>query len=172
MFIYYAGGYNTNLYLGHKVHITKGKIKFGKNVSVRPFVDIFCSEFTCGNNVDIGTRNRFGGKILIEDNVLIGPDNFIALNTHNYEDINVSIINQGEREFIKNGNGKLIIGEGSWIGTHCAIIGDVKIGKHCVIGANSVVTHDIPEYCVAVGNPAKIVKKYDFDRKCWLKVSD
>ena len=44
-----------------------------------------------------------------------------------------------------------------------------KIGKHCVIGANSVVTKDIPDYCIAVGIPAKVIKRYDFEKKQWIK---
>ena len=59
------------------------------------------------------------------------------------------------------------IGDGSWLGTHVVIAGNVKIGKHCVIGANSVVTKDIPDYCVAAGIPAKIIKKYNFDTCTW-----
>ncbi|UKA22769.1 hypothetical protein IHC92_04280 [Photobacterium damselae subsp. damselae] len=46
----------------------------------------------------------------------------------------------------------------------------VSIGKYCIIGARSVVTKDIPDYCVAAGNPAKIIKKYDFELKEWIKV--
>ena len=53
------------------------------------------------------------------------------------------------------------IGDGSYIGINAVIVGNVKIGKHCVIGANSIVTRDIPDYCVAVGSPAKIIKKYE-----------
>lgn len=59
------------------------------------------------------------------------------------------------------------IGDGSWLGTHVVIAGNITIGKHCVIGANSVVTKDIPDYSVAVGIPAKVVKRYNFDTKCW-----
>jgi len=62
-----------------------------------------------------------------------------------------------------------MIGEGSWIGTKVSIIGSVRIGKHCVIGANSVVTKDIPDFSVAVGAPAKVIKRYDFERKEWIK---
>ena len=62
------------------------------------------------------------------------------------------------------------IGKGSWIGTHVAIIGDVHVGKHCVIGANSVVTKDVPDYSVAIGIPAKVIKKYNFEIKKWEKV--
>lgn len=51
------------------------------------------------------------------------------------------------------------IGDGSYIGINAVIVGNVKIGKHCVIGANSVVTKDVPDYCVAVGSPARVIKK-------------
>lgn len=53
---------------------------------------------------------------------------------------------------------KVYIGDGSYIGINTVIVGNVKIGKHCVIGANSVVTHDIPDYGVAAGCPAKVIK--------------
>lgn len=67
-------------------------------------------------------------------------------------------------------NSKVIIGEGSWLGTNVVVVGKVRIGKHCVIGANSVVTKDIPDYSVAVGIPAKVIKKYDFANEEWVKV--
>ena len=52
----------------------------------------------------------------------------------------------------------VVIGEGSWLGENVCVCG-ASIGKHCVIGANSVVTNDIPDYCVAVGAPARVIKK-------------
>ena len=54
--------------------------------------------------------------------------------------------------------GEVIIGENSWIGENVSIVG-AKIGKHCVIGANSFVNKDIPDYSIAVGTPAKVIKK-------------
>ena len=59
----------------------------------------------------------------------------------------------------------------TWIGTNVVIVGNVTIGKHCVIGANSFINHDIPDYCVAVGSPAKVVKRYSFEEKEWVKVN-
>ena len=44
------------------------------------------------------------------------------------------------------------------------------IGRNCVIGANSVVVNDIPDYSVAVGSPAKVIKTYDIKKKIWKKV--
>lgn len=52
-------------------------------------------------------------------------------------------------------------GNGVYIGINAVIVGNVKIGKHCVIGANSVVTKDVPDYCVAVGSPAKVIKRIE-----------
>ena len=61
------------------------------------------------------------------------------------------------------------IGEGTWLGEGVCVIG-AKIGKGCVIGANAVVTKDIPDYSVAVGSPAKVIKKYNSDTKRWEKL--
>lgn len=118
---------------------------------------------------DIGTRNRIsaGRKIIFEEEVITGPNVFISDQDHRYEDINISIKNQGV--IIKDGDG-IRIGKGSWIGTNSVIIGNIEIGKGCVIGANSVVTKSIPDYSVAVGSPAKIIKKYNFKTKEWERV--
>ena len=64
-----------------------------------------------------------------------------------------------------NGGGR--IGDDTWIGTNVVIAGTVVIGKHCVIGANSVVTHDIPDYSVVAGAPCKVIKQYNTETKQW-----
>ena len=48
--------------------------------------------------------------------------------------------------------------------------GGVKIGTKCVIGANSVVTHDVPDYSIAVGSPARVIKRWSFEKHEWEKV--
>ena len=103
--------------------------------------------------------------VYIEESVLIADKVFISDCTHSYEDINVPVTDQGIRML-----NDVHIGKGSWIGEGVCICG-AKIGKHCVIGANSVVTKDIPDYSVAAGSPAIVVKKYDFNRETWVKVS-
>ena len=62
------------------------------------------------------------------------------------------------------------IGDGCWIGEKVCILPGVTIGKKCVIGAGSVVTKSIPDYSIAVGNPAKVVKQYNFETQHWEKV--
>ena len=60
--------------------------------------------------------------------------------------------------------------EDTHIGSNSGVVAGVHIGKRCQIGAGSVVTKDIPDYCIAAGNPARIIKTYDFDKKEWIKV--
>lgn len=117
------------------------------------------------NGVAIGHFNHIYAtkKIVIEENVLIADRVYISDNLHDYRNINVPVKYQPILQ-----NNEVIIGSGSWIGENVCILG-VKIGCQCVIGANSVVTRNIPDYCVVVGIPAKIVKRYCFDTYTWRK---
>lgn len=103
-------------------------------------------------------------EIVIDNNVLLANFVYISDNSHGYEDVNIPIIQQPIVQ-----KKPVYIGEGSWLGEHVSVVG-ASIGKHCVIGANSVVTHDIPDYCIAVGAPAKVIKRYNFDTQLWEKV--
>ena len=98
----------------------------------------------------------------IEKSVLIADKVFITDSTHTYENINFPIKDQCMKEVAK-----VIIGEGSWIGENVCVLG-CSIGRHCVIGAGTIVTHDIPDYSVAVGNPAQVIKKYDLKKEKWI----
>lgn len=103
------------------------------------------------------------GTIIIENNVLTADKVYISDNLHGYEDVNTPIKQQPIIQ-----KSKVIIGSGSWIGENVCVICS-SIGKNCVVGANSVVTHDIPDYCVAVGIPARIIKRYNFNSQKWEK---
>ncbi len=60
------------------------------------------------------------------------------------------------------------IDDNTWIGNGVAVLLGVRIGKGCVIGANSVVTKNIPDFCIAVGMLARVLKKFDFERGKWV----
>lgn len=62
------------------------------------------------------------------------------------------------------------IGDGCWIGEKVCILPGVNIGKKCIIGAGSVVTKSIPDYSIAAGNPARVIKKYSYETHNWEKV--
>ena len=150
------------------------RIKIGNNVSIQykswlasiPLTGSSKSELIIEDGCIIGNFNHIYStqSIRIHKNVLTADKVYISDNLHAYEDITTPVMYQGIRQ-----NGVVEIGEGTWLGENVCVLG-VKIGKHCVIGANSVVTKDIPDYCVAVGSPARVIKKYDFERKIWFSV--
>lgn len=102
-------------------------------------------------------------SIIIENDVLTADKVYISDNLHSYEDVNLPVIQQPIKQCKP-----VVIGEGSWLGENVCVIG-ASIGKHCVIGANAVVTKDIPDYCVAVGAPARVIKRYDANNNIWIK---
>lgn len=109
------------------------------------------NHITCVRSVEIG------------DFVLTANNVYISDNSHGYEDVARPIMQQPVVF-----KGPVSIGEGSWIGENVSIIG-ASIGRNCVIGANSVVTHDVPDYAVAVGVPARVIRQYDPDSRCWIR---
>jgi len=103
------------------------------------------------------------GSIIIGKKVLIGDFVYITTAFRKYEDVTKSIGDQGH-----GSKGNVIIGDGCLIGRGSCILSGVKVGRNSVIGANSVVTHDIPPNSVAVGSPARIVRQYSPIEKRWL----
>jgi acetyltransferase-like isoleucine patch superfamily enzyme len=129
-------------------------------------VDGVKANLSIGKNCVFGYNNHITcvEKVTIGDFVLTANNVYISDNLHGYEDIHTPIINQPVQF-----KGVVEVGSGSWIGENACIIG-VKVGKNCVIGANAVVLTDIPDYSVAVGIPAKVIKRYDLESSRWLRV--
>ena len=122
---------------------------------------IYNPKIIIGNNVKINSNCHIGSinKIVIGDNVLIGSEVFITDHSHgttSKEELNII---PNERKLYSKG--KVIIEDNCWIGEKAIILPNVHIGKGTIIGAGAIVTHDIPPYVVAVGNPAKVVKNLD-----------
>lgn len=105
-------------------------------------------------------------QILIEENVLIAPNVLIIDNTRKPGNID-----QPAKDCPIEIS-RVRIGADSWIAYNACIFPNVTIGKHCIIGALSVVTKDIPDYSVAMGSPAKVVKRFNFEKRQWLRVRD
>lgn len=123
-----------------------------------------------GDGTNIGRRCTISAanKIVIGKNVLLGPGVFIADTSHEYRHVAIPIIKQG----ITTSEDEIHIGDETWIGTNSVLVGNIRIGKHCVIGANTFINQDIPDYCVAVGNPLRIVKVFDLESGRWVKTAD
>lgn len=162
-----------NFYIRRPIKLQgTGRISIGSNVNIGwgawlaafPHTGFFKEcELIIEDGVSIGNFAHIYAtkKIHIEKNVLIADKVYISDNLHGYEDIDTPIIKQ---PIVQKGEVK--IGEGSWIGEGVCIIG-AKIGKNVVVGANAVITKDIPDYCVVVGLPARIIKRYNLEKQIW-----
>jgi lipopolysaccharide O-acetyltransferase len=125
-----------------------------------------------GNDVQINDYVHIGsvGSILIGNNVLMASKIYISDHNHgSYDELKsdhpMSI--PLERESICK---PVVIGDNVWLGESVCVLPGVTIGEGCVIGALSVVSKNIPPFSIAVGNPAKVVKKYDFESNKWVKI--
>ena len=124
---------------------------FGENVVISFGTIISYADATVGNHVWIGTYNTFGHVDIGDYSQISQRCNFLSgSRQYVYENINTPIKYQpGFPKRIK-------IGPDIWVGANSTIM--YNIGKGCVIGAGSVITKDIPDYSIAAGNPARIIK--------------
>lgn len=122
---------------------------------------------TIGNHVRCvgGCRITCAGNIKIEDDVLLGPEVFITDHNHGM-DPSYPGGYSSQPLIIKD----VRIGKSVWLGQRVCVMPGVHIGEHSIVGANSVVTKDILPYTIAVGSPAKMVKKWNNDRKEWVLI--
>lgn len=139
------------------------RTSFGNNCIVDAYAQFKCPTAvnpSLGYNIDIG-NNVFIGRGTIIDanssvkigaNTFVAPYCFISDTTHNYDDLMTPIRLQGCHYK------PVEIGEDVWLGAHVIVLAGVKIGRGCVVGANSVVTRDLPPDVVAVGAPARIIR--------------
>ncbi|MBR4388623.1 MAG: acyltransferase [Prevotella sp.] len=120
-----------------------------------------------GDYCSIGIRNSFAAidKVQIGNNVLFAGYVHITDHSHGYEDINLPVKKQ---KLISKG--PVIIEDDCWLGFGCEILSGVHIGKHSIVAARAVVTKDVPDYSIVAGNPAKIIKKYNFETRQWERV--
>ena len=133
----------------------------GKTSELRPYCIIDGTKNVfIGENVIIpeGVRlvteaSDLNAKIIVEDGVLFAPNVSVYSTTHTFLDCNIPI----KQQPIKNLT--TIIKSGAWIGANCVIMPGVTIGINSVVGANSFVNKNVPDYCVYAGCPATFIKK-------------
>jgi len=124
-------------------------------------------KITIGDRCSIGIRNSFAciDRIKIGNDVLFAGFVHLTDHSHGYEKIDEPIVKQ---QLISKG--PIIIEDQCWLGFGCEILSGVRIGRHSIVAARSVVTKDVPPYSVVAGNPARVVKQYSFEQSKWLKI--
>ena len=148
-------GHNTTVRRGARIETIildasrPPSLRIGDNVNIEQNVHLVCSSsIVIGNNVTIT------GHCAIVDTV------------HPFEDVDDPRKIGGR---IDPNPRPVSIGDNSFVGFGSVILPGVNIGKNCVIGANSVVNRDVPDYCVAAGNPAVVLKRYNPEQKTWTR---
>ena len=150
-----------NIYIGNNVFIRDGarieavtewnekkyspRIIIGDNVNIEQNLHLTCAD-----------------EVVIGDNVSILSNVLITDINHSNKKMRVHPLKQDLEV------SKVRIGSYSLIGSGAKILPGVNIGENCVVGANSVVTKNIPDKCIVVGVPAKIIKRYDEINKKWI----
>ena len=143
-------------------------IWIGENTMISSYVTLSAGmgpnqEMLTNPVVKIGDRCLIGRgssiighwSIEIGDDVFTGMNVYITDQNHGYENLEEPIGTQTPNEEAVS------IGEGSWIGSGAVILPGVKIGKHVVVGSNSVVTSDVPDNSVVVGAPGRVIRQHD-----------
>lgn len=130
------------------------KLIFGKNVQLNDYVHICVMD-----------------KVEIGDDVLMASHVYISDNSHgSYKGEADSSPEERpiDREYAVS---PVEIGDRVWIGEGVMVLPGVKIGDGAIIGAHSLVNKDIPSGCIAVGNPARIIKRFDSTEKKWKRIN-
>lgn len=141
--------------MGKNIRQQCGKLilaECGNNVNIYP-KSSFSSKVHLGDNSDIGYKAQITGTCYIGKDVIMGPDVVIWTTNHQTDNLDIPIKYQGTTE-----EKPVTIKDGCWICNRVIILPGVTIGEGTIVGAGAVVSKDIPDYAVAVGNPAKVVK--------------
>lgn len=152
-------------------------IRIGRDVIIGPYCSLAAGVMpghvpetnpvvTLGDGVLIGRGSGVVGheSITIGDGVFTGHNVYVTDANHGYEDITLTIGQQFAPPK------PVVVGAGSWLGHGSIVLPGSHIGEHVAVGAGSVVTGDLPSFCVAVGSPARVVRRYDTETKAWANV--
>ena len=127
---------------GVTLQSTNGRIRLGQRVYL-------------SRGVTVGAV----GLVEIGDFTLVGPGSYITDADHRFSEQTLPVPDQG-----MSSQGATVIEDNVWLGANVVVTSGVRIGRRSVIGANSVVTRDVPQFSIAAGVPAKVVSVIERDR--------
>lgn len=120
-------------------------LRVKRNADISMFIEI-------GDNSELGTNCLIQSNTIIGDYVIMGPDVKIYTKNHSFARLDIPVALQGVSAETTQ------IGNDVWLSANVIITPGVKIGNHVIVGAGAVVTKDIPDYAIAGGVPAKVLK--------------
>ena len=140
-----------------------GRLVIGEQSLLEPgcwitIADEGCVSIGSGCFLNLQTMIAAQDEVTIGDHVMFANHCFVSDASHSYDDPTMPVTWQG---FTSKGPTR--IGSNCWFGVGCVVTSGVTIGERCVIGANSVVTQDLPSGVIAAGAPAKVIREIDFD---------
>lgn len=117
------------------IHAHRARVRIGKRSQINPYTVVYG-----GSGVTVG------------DDVMIAPHCILAAGNHDHQQLD-----QPMRTAPSISRGPIVIEDDVWVGAHCTITDGVTIGQGAVVGANSVVTRDVPAYAIVAGVPARVI---------------
>ncbi|MCJ7813712.1 glycosyltransferase, partial [bacterium] len=135
---------NCGIFLGNGIFLGRNTILNCKN-----------GDIILNDNVNISSNCMIfsASEVKIEADVLLAAYCYLVGGTHHFDDPEIPVLYQ------KRSSKGIHIGSGGWLGAHVTVFDGVQIGRHVVVGAGSIVNKNIPDYAIAAGSPAQIIKK-------------
>jgi len=142
------------------------KFSIGRYSVIESFSTInnMVGEVKIGERSRVGIANTIIGPAEIGNNVMLAQNIVVSGMDHNYINTEIPISLQGVTV------SKVVICDDSWIGANSVITKGITIGRHSIVAAGSVVKRDVDDFTIVAGNPAKPIKKYNFELSQWEKI--
>ncbi len=139
----------------------------GKKTVIEDFVTINngIGDVIIGDRTLIGISSVVIGPVTMGNDIMLAQHVVMSGLNHQYQDVNQPISTQTCT------TAEIVIEDEVWIGANAVITAGVTIGKHAVVAAGSIVTKDVPPYSIVGGNPARLLKQYNFETATWEKVN-
>lgn len=161
---YHKKGRHTRIFHRARVDTMPFNVfEIGANSTIEDFTFINngMGPVSIGDSAFIGAMNVIIGPVSIGNHIMTAQNVVMSGLNHGFSDVTIGF------RYQPCTTGLITVGDGSWIGANSVITAGVTIGKYCVIAAGSIVTKDVPDYSIAAGNPARIIKQFNHQTKEW-----
>lgn len=142
------------------------RISIGEKTVVESYsiLNNMVGDIIIGHHSRVGLSNTIIGPVTIGNHTNLAQNVVVSGLNHNFQDTEKTIAEQGVS------TSPIKIADDVWIGANSVILAGVEIGHHSIVAAGTIVTRSVPSYSVCAGNPGRIIKQYDFEKKEWVKL--